>query len=115
MPKCGCAGMAGSDIPFAVPQLSLPVERVYRSFLAAMAEFRAEGRGDPADQSMVGRELREFGRQWATPEGFAGYVGSLRSQALEDSPRPEGFVPATTLWWVDDEEYLARVAIRHRL
>ena len=80
-----------------------------------MAEFRVEGRGGSADQSMIGRELREFGQRWATPEGFAEYVGSLRSQALEDAPRPEGFVPATTLWWVEGEEYLARVAIRHRL
>ena len=98
-----------------VPQLSLPVGRVHRSFLAAMAEFRAEGRGDLADRSMIGGELREFGHRWATPEGFAAYVGWLRSQALEDSPRPEGFVPSTTLWWVEDEQYLARIAIRHRL
>lgn len=80
-----------------------------------MAEFRAEGRGGPADRSVIGQELRDFGRLWATLEGFSDYVGSLRSQALEDSPRPEGLVPATTLWWVDDDEYLARVAIRHRL
>ena len=64
---------------------------------------------------MIGRELREFGHRWATPEGFAAYVGWLRSEASEDSPRPEGFVPSTTLWWVEDEEYLARIAIRHRL
>jgi predicted acetyltransferase len=80
-----------------------------------MAEFRAEGRGDPADRSMLGGELREFGPRWATPEGFAEYVGRLRSQALEDSPRPRGFVPSTTLWFVEDERYLGRVAIRHRL
>jgi predicted acetyltransferase len=24
-------------------------------------------------------------------------------------------VPSTTLWWVEDEQYLARIAIRHRL
>ena len=80
-----------------------------------MAEFRAERRGDPADHSMIGRELREFGDRWGTIEGFAAYVGWLRSQALEESPRPEGFVPSTTLWWVQDDDYLGRVAIRHRL
>jgi predicted acetyltransferase len=106
---------AGSDIYIAVPQLSVPVESVHRSFLAAMTEFRAERRGELADHSMIGGELREFGHRWATPEGFAAYVGWLRSQALEDSPRPEGYVPSTTLWWVEDEEYLARLAIRHRL
>src|SRR5579875_2852108 len=30
-------------------------------------------------------------------------------------PRAEGYVPATTLWWVDGTEYLGRVSIRHRL
>jgi predicted acetyltransferase len=115
MPKCGCTGMAASDIHVTVPQLSLPVEHVHRSFLAAMAEFRAEGRGDLVDHSMIGAELREFGHRWVMPEGFAAYVGWLRSQALEDSPRPEGHVPSTTLWWVEGEEYLGRVAIRHRL
>ncbi|WP_285550957.1 GNAT family N-acetyltransferase [Actinoplanes regularis] len=98
-----------------MPQLSLPVERVHPSFLVAMTEFRAEGRGDPADHTMIGREMREFGHRWATPEGFGAYVGRLHSQALADSPRPEGFVPSTTLWWVEDEHYLGRLAIRHRL
>jgi predicted acetyltransferase len=88
---------------------------VHRSFLVAMTEFRAEGRGDLADHTMIGAELREFGHRWVTSEGFAAYVGWLRAQALEDSPRPEGYVPSTTLWWVEDEEYLGRVAIRHRL
>ncbi|GLW29217.1 hypothetical protein Areg01_21570 [Actinoplanes regularis] len=64
---------------------------------------------------MIGREMREFGHRWATPEGFGAYVGRLHSQALADSPRPEGFVPSTTLWWVEDEHYLGRLAIRHRL
>jgi len=63
-----------------------------------MAEFQAEGRGGAADHSMVGNELREFGHVWLTPEGFAQYVARLRARALEDSPRPEGYVPSTTLW-----------------
>jgi hypothetical protein len=37
-----------------------------------MAEFRGEGRGDPADSSMIGSEIREFGHSWSsTPDGFA--------------------------------------------
>jgi hypothetical protein len=43
-----------------------------------MAEFRAEGRGDPTDRSMIGGELREFEHRSVTPEGFAEYVSSLR-------------------------------------
>lgn len=95
--------------------LVAPAERVHASFLAAMAEFRAEGRGGPDDESMVGREIREFGGRWETPTGFAEYARALREQALEDAPRPSGFVPCTTLWWVDGAEYLGRLAIRHRL
>ena len=98
-----------------MPQLSLPVVRVRQSFIAAMAEFRAEGRGGSTDGSMIGAELREYGERWVLPEGFAEYVDWLRDQALEDSPRPDGYVPSTTLWWVQDDEYLGRLAIRHRL
>jgi len=98
-----------------MPQLSHPTVRVRQSFLAAMAEFRAEGRGSSDDATMIGSELREYGHRWAVPEGFADYVEWLRAQALEDSPRPDGYVPSTTLWWVQDDDYLGRVAIRHRL
>jgi predicted acetyltransferase len=86
-----------------MPELSAPVERVHDSFLAAMAEFQAEGRGDPADATMIGHEIRGFGSRWARPAAFAEYVGALRAQALEDTPRPAGFVPSTTLWWVEDD------------
>lgn len=98
-----------------MPQLEPPTTRVHASFLAAMAEFAAEGRGTPADQTMIGAEMRRYGASWDRPEEFARYVADLRAQSLEDSPRPAGFVPATTLWWVDGDGYLARIAIRHRL
>lgn len=98
-----------------MPQLSRPTERVHQSFIAAMAEFRAEGRGSAEDGSMIGSELRTFSLHWSTPAGFAAYVDWLRQQSLEDSPRPDGHVPSTTLWWVQDDAYLGRLAIRHRL
>jgi predicted acetyltransferase len=96
-------------------QLSTPTVSVHPSFLAAMAEFRAEGRGATGDGTEIGREIRTFGGSWASPEGFAAYVRWLVDQAREDSPRPEGHVPATNLWLVDSGDYLARIAIRHRL
>jgi predicted acetyltransferase len=80
-----------------------------------MAEFQAEGRGTTDDQTMIGAEIRGYGSTWHTPEGFARYVTDLRAEAEEDTPRPAGIVPATTLWWVDGAEYLGRLAIRHRL
>ncbi|HEX5540467.1 MAG TPA: GNAT family N-acetyltransferase [Micromonospora sp.] len=98
-----------------MPELIPPTERVRASFLAAMAEFRSEGRGDRQDQTMIGAEIRNHGPTWATPDGFARFVAELRGQALEETPRPEHWVPSTTLWWVDGDEYLGRIAIRHRL
>lgn len=94
----------------------MPTVRVRRSFLAAMTEFRSEGRGSSRDLTMIGDEIREFGHLWsATPDGFTRYVEWLLAQAHEDSPRPEGYVASTTLWWVEVDEYLGRIAIRHRL
>jgi predicted acetyltransferase len=80
-----------------------------------MKEFQAEGRGEADDSSMLGREIHQNCGQWDDPGQFASYVRRLRADALEESLRPEGHVPATTLWWIDDEDYLGRLAIRHRL
>ena len=80
-----------------------------------MDEFRAEGRGEQWDNSMVGDELRRFEGRWSSPEGFEAYVRQLLAQSLEETPRPEGFVPATTLWWTDGRDFLGRLSIRHRL
>ena len=98
-----------------MPALVAPTPRVQESFLAAMAEFQAEGRGRPDDYTSLGGEIREYSRTWSDPAVFAAYTQNLRAAALEDSPRPPGWVPATTMWWVDGEQYLGRLAIRHRL
>jgi predicted acetyltransferase len=97
------------------PVLMAPTVLVREPFLAAMAEFQAEGRGASSDATMIGDEIRSFSGTWSTPEGFEDYVRELRGQAEEDWPRPEGWVPCTTLWWVDGVQYLGRIAVRHRL
>jgi predicted acetyltransferase len=96
-----------------VPELVLPDVRHHRSFLAAMAEFEAEGRR--GDDSMVGSRLERFGATWQTAAGFAEYVAFEVADARPETPRPDGHVPCTNLWWVEGEEYLGRIAIRHRL
>lgn len=98
-----------------MPRLLPPGTGVHASFLAAMKEFQAEGRGGADDNSMVGREIYENASRWDDPVEFAAYVRRLRADALEESPRPQGHVPSTTLWWVAGKEYLGRLAIRHRL
>jgi predicted acetyltransferase len=97
-----------------MPQLIAPDVRVRQSFLAAMAEFRAEGRGSRADDTMIGSEMRKFTASWSTPDGFASFVAAIRSQSRGEQ-LPEGFVPCTTLWWVNGDAYLGRIAIRHEL
>lgn len=97
-----------------MPELIIPDVHVRVSFLDAMAEFREEGRGDPADDTMVGAEMREFSASWSTSEGFAAFVGALRAQA-QGEHLPAGFFACTTLWWARDDLYLGRIAIRHEL
>jgi predicted acetyltransferase len=80
-----------------------------------MDEFRAEGRGGDDDHSVIGGYLRARSAEWATDEAFRAFAASIRAEALEDTPRPADFVPATELWWVEGDEFLGRIAIRHRL
>lgn len=98
-----------------MPQLISPDASVHVSFVEAMDEFQAEGRGGAADDSMVGGDIRQYGLTWQDPRVFAEYVMMVRADAEEASPRPEGYVPCTTLWYVDGDNYLGRIAIRHTL
>jgi len=98
-----------------MPRLVAPTTSVHRSFLAAMAELQAEGRGAPDDSTMIGWELRTFGATWHEPAGFARYVAALHAQADAAAARPLHWVPCTTLWYIDGNTYLGRLAIRHRL
>jgi predicted acetyltransferase len=76
-----------------------------------MEEFVDEGRA--GDDTMVGRELAEFGATWRTESGFATYVDELRAEA--ERPRKPGFVRCTTWLWTEGEEYIGRIAVRHEL
>ena len=98
-----------------MPHLITASMRVHRSFLTAMAEFQAEGRGGPGDDSNTGQAIRKYASRWADPAEFARYVQQLEGEARDQSPRRGGRVPQTTLWWVSGDEYLGRISIRHRL
>jgi len=97
------------------PLLTPPRDDLRRSFAEAMAEFRAEGRGAEDDHTVIGGYIRSRSAEWADDEAFRAFVASVRAEALEETPRPEGFAPATELWWVEGDEFLGRIAIRHRL
>jgi predicted acetyltransferase len=93
-----------------VAKLINPAATLRRSFLAAIAEFRAD---------------RDFPVPWFVTDvdpqaltdaaAFAAYVARVLSEREPAATRPDWFVPMTTLWWVHDDEVLGRLAIRHRL
>ena len=97
------------------PGLVDPDPRVRRSFAAAMSEFRGEGRGSEHDRTVIGRYLRDHGEAFTSDESFARFVVGVRADRLEETRRPEGYVPATELWWVHGDEFLGRIGVRHRL
>lgn len=98
-----------------MPELVAPDGRFRRSFAASMAEFEAEGRGGSDDRTVLGGYIRERHTEWATDEAFEAFAASIRAAALEETVRRPGFVPDTELWWVDGNEFLGRIALRHRL
>src|SRR5260370_28147102 len=83
-----------------VVELSMPTVVVAGSFLTAMKEFQAEGRGGPEDDTMIGAEIREWQGRWGGPEGFAAYVAVLRAQSEEETPPPAGWGSSPTSGWV---------------
>lgn len=87
-----------------MPALVLPDVAFHRSFLACTRE-------DPAYFTRQGLDVARL----AEPAAFARYVADLLADVEEGTPRPPGFVPQTVLWWVEGDELLARVGIRHRL
>lgn len=94
-----------------MPALIAPDVSFRESFLAAMAEFAAEGR--TGDRSGIGNDLQEWTGRWETDEGFAAYVAEKLAE--RDGVVPADWVHCTNLWWVDEDEYVGRLAIRHEL
>ncbi|WP_332840336.1 GNAT family N-acetyltransferase [Streptomyces alfalfae] len=95
-----------------MPELVLPTGLVHRSFIAAMEEFRAEGRGGDADDTTLGHTLRAYGGTWHDPAVFERYVAEARAAAYPAEPFS---VPVTSLWYVDGSDYVGRIAVRHTI
>jgi predicted acetyltransferase len=90
--------------------LTPPDVRFHGSFLDAMKEFAATGT-DP--DSLIAHEIERYAETWPDPARFAAYVEMLRAEVTR--PRRPDWVPMTTLWYVEDDTFLGRLAIRHRL
>ncbi|SEC82730.1 Predicted acetyltransferase [Nocardioides exalbidus] len=94
-----------------MPEIVLPTADVRASFLEAMDEFVAEG----VELSQTAAWIDVHAPGWTDPERFESFVESVKADARPDNPRPDWHVPCTTLWWIDGETYLGRLAIRHVL
>ncbi|RYU14134.1 GNAT family N-acetyltransferase [Nocardioides iriomotensis] len=87
-----------------------------RSFLDAADEFVASGQPSYAGIVHLPEAGVVFTREGLEePAEFARLVAYLLGDRREDSPRPDGWVPATVKWIVEDDEYVGRVSLRHRL
>jgi predicted acetyltransferase len=85
-----------------------PDIRFHESYVAAICEFHAVDKWPPP---FAQHEIAEI----ESAEAFASFVAALRADPLPDTPRPDWKVPQTSLWWVDGDEFVGRLAIRHRL
>jgi predicted acetyltransferase len=83
--------------------LASPHPRYQQSVLASLQEML-----DAGEETNTAQDL-------ADPVAFAAFTQRLHDLSLPETPRPEGMVPATTLWWVDGDEWLGRLSIRHEL
>ncbi len=105
-----------------MPWLAPPDVRYQNSFLDAVAEFIAEGGegqrfaglgvlaavGSFPGEVFTADELRQ-------ESTFSAYVDRLHEVSLPETPLPAEIVASTTLWWVEGDDYLGRLSIRHRL
>ncbi|WP_328991681.1 GNAT family N-acetyltransferase [Kribbella sp. NBC_01245] len=94
-------------------RLVLPTVAVHRSYLAAWDEL------EPGDERWMGAysftEEQIPRSQVSTPEGFAQLVEELKAQADPFRARLPHLVPMTSLWFVEGDEWLGRLSIRHEL
>lgn len=89
-------------------ELILPSVEYKDSYLAAVKEFQADTSNE--------RRLEQY-RKLSVSEldsDFESYVEELLSHARGEN-LPEGWVPDSVFWLVDDGKFIGRLSIRHRL
>lgn len=103
-------------------QIVRPDARYQRSYLAAHDEFDGahrdgDGEWEQAPDDVTGFEGFRFTREGLEdPAEFARLVRTRRAEELPETPRPNGRVPCTYLWIVDEEDqYVGSISLRHEL
>ena len=94
-----------------MPELIDPTPKLRTSFLAAMAEFHSD------QEHSVPWFVANVDPAALTDDvaAFEAYVERVLSERREPASTRTGSVPMTTLWWVEGDQMLGRLAIRHRL
>lgn len=100
----------------ASPRFVAPDVGFRASFVAALREFQAEG-GHLALPVDLLADPRQFARYVVALLSGAERPGGLdlTVAAMKGEPPPDGYVPQTTLWWVEGDAFVGRLAMRHRL
>lgn len=83
-----------------------PDKKYKDSFIAAVLEFKN-------DNSIRAQEYQKLNEDELKAH-FESYVKSTLSQS-DGKNLPEGFVPQSTFWLVEGNEFIGRASIRHRL
>ena len=99
-----------------------PDVRYHASFLEAVEEF-TQSQGEDVRFAGLGvlAAVGDFPGEFFTAEEllqeptFSAYVERLHEVGQPHTPLPPEIVPSTTLWWVEGDDYLGRLSIRHRL
>jgi len=94
-----------------MPQLVAPTVQLADSFRAAMADFAAEGRGGPDDDSALGSAIAEFGGRWHTEQGIAEFIERLHAAADPATPVPPGWTHVTSYWWAEGDQFLGSIEL----
>lgn len=78
-----------------------PTERYKVTYIAGLKEFQKEGRNLKFDVSELEKD-------------FGAFAGMLRDKAY-NSGLPQGKVPESVFWLIDNSTFIGRITIRHTL
>jgi predicted acetyltransferase len=105
--------------PEAMLRLVPPDPGLQGSYVAALEELTGEGNGHylamvhAPEPGFAGADFTL--ERLRDPDVFAEFCAVTVAMARPDSPRPGGFVTATSLWIVEGDEVLGRLSLRHAL
>lgn len=89
-------------------ELVLPSAEYKDSYIEAVKEFHAAQDSPPKERHYVDLSITEL------EADFENFVEKKKSESRGEN-LPEGYVPATTYWLIDNDKYIGGVSVRHQL